>query len=330
MVSTARRLADLLIDPHETLDVEHKEWIDIVGNNDHKAVLAKALIALANHGGGFVIFGFSETQDGLAVAAQRPQNLAAYTPDTVNAIAIAYADPPFHCDVNIVVGPDTLQYPIVSVPGGHHVPIKAKRDGPNGQIVKQNSYYIRRPGPQSETPQNGREWDTLIRRCIANARSEMLDQIRGILQGDVGATVPEETELSATIRWLDESLVRWAQVISNTPPENSVRLPKGHFAVAYSLRGNLNHVSMPELLEALHRSQIRHTGWPLFLVPTRSGIVPYPHEATIECCSTACAAASSLGIVAGFGLGFGFHAGARSRSQSFSKPSSSNVSARTT
>jgi hypothetical protein len=39
----ARRLADLLIDPNETLDVEHKEWIDIVGNNDHKATLAKGL-----------------------------------------------------------------------------------------------------------------------------------------------------------------------------------------------------------------------------------------------------------------------------------------------
>ena len=51
--SSARRLADLLIDPHETLEVELKEWLDIVVNNDHKAVLAKSLIALANHGGEF-------------------------------------------------------------------------------------------------------------------------------------------------------------------------------------------------------------------------------------------------------------------------------------
>jgi hypothetical protein len=105
MASTARRLADLLIDPHETLDVEHKQWIDIAGNNDHKANLAKALIALANHGGGFFIFGFSEAPSGLTVAANRPADLSAYTTDAVNAVVMAYADPPFHCDVNVVVGP---------------------------------------------------------------------------------------------------------------------------------------------------------------------------------------------------------------------------------
>ena len=38
-----RRLADLLRDPRETLDVELKEWLDIVDDGEHKATLAKAL-----------------------------------------------------------------------------------------------------------------------------------------------------------------------------------------------------------------------------------------------------------------------------------------------
>ncbi|MDP6818944.1 MAG: hypothetical protein QF449_13000 [Alphaproteobacteria bacterium] len=54
-----RRLADLLSDPRETLGVELKVWLDIVDNAEHKAILAKAIIALANHGGGHVIFGFT-------------------------------------------------------------------------------------------------------------------------------------------------------------------------------------------------------------------------------------------------------------------------------
>ncbi len=41
----ARRLADLLRDPRETLDVELKGWLEIDGNAEHKATLAKALIA---------------------------------------------------------------------------------------------------------------------------------------------------------------------------------------------------------------------------------------------------------------------------------------------
>jgi predicted HTH transcriptional regulator len=86
MPPIVRRLADLLIDPHETLEVEHKEWIDIVRNNDHKAILAKALIALANHGGGFVILGLSQTQQGVVAAPNRPPDLTGYTPDTVNSV----------------------------------------------------------------------------------------------------------------------------------------------------------------------------------------------------------------------------------------------------
>jgi schlafen family protein len=279
---SARRLADLIVDPHETLEVELKDWLDIIGNNDHKATLAKALIALANHGGGFVIFGFTETDQGVAAGANRPVNLATYTPDTINSIVNAYAEPTFHCDVNIVAAPNGLQYPIVSIPGGHHVPIKARRDGPNGQIVRQNSYYIRRPGPQSEIPQSGREWDALIRRCISNAREELLNQMRGIVAGGKGFEVQED-DLTAAMRWFEESLARWSELVAQLPQGSSASFPDGHLAVAYRLAGNLAGLSNRALLEALTRAQVRHTGWPLFLVPTRDDIRPYVRDGNIEC-----------------------------------------------
>ena len=280
--TTARRLPDLLIDPHETLDVELKEWLDIVGNGDHKAIIAKALIALANHGGGYLMMGFAETDQGMTKAGNRPARLSAYNPDVINSIVNAYAEPAFHCDVNIVAAPDGLQYPIIAVPGGHHVPIKAKRDGPNGQIVKQNSYYIRRPGPQSEMPQNGREWDALIRRCIGNARGDLVNQMRAILQGGVGTETPEDDRARAT-KWLEESLSRWNEVVGTLQPNSSARFPHGHFAVGYVLSGDLNRLGLNEVLEALNRGTIRHTGWPEFWVPTREEIRPYIRDGNIEC-----------------------------------------------
>src|ERR1700722_13929213 len=54
---TARRLADLLVDPHETLDFEIKGWLD-VSASEHQAKLAKGIIAMANHGGGYILIGF--------------------------------------------------------------------------------------------------------------------------------------------------------------------------------------------------------------------------------------------------------------------------------
>lgn len=279
---SSRRLSDLLIDPHETLEIELKEWLDIFGNNDHKAVLAKGLIALANHGGGFVIIGFSETDQGVSPAPNRPANLAAYTPDTVNSVVLAYAEPSFHCDVTVVAAPDGAQYPIITIPGGHRVPIKARRDGPNGQIVRQNFYYVRRPGPQSEPPQNGAEWDALIRRCISNGRDDLLNQFRGILSGAVGTESPPN-ELEQTTQWLDRSIARWQEVVSGLPADSPVRFPRGHFAFAYQLFGNLRELRGNELRSALDRGTVPHTGWPEFWVPPRQGIQPYVQDGNIEC-----------------------------------------------
>jgi predicted HTH transcriptional regulator len=56
------RLVDLLIDPREDLDLEIKNWLDLSGDNDAKATFAKAALAIANHGGGFIILGLAETE----------------------------------------------------------------------------------------------------------------------------------------------------------------------------------------------------------------------------------------------------------------------------
>lgn len=279
---TGRRLSDLLIDPHETLEIELKEWLDIVNDGPHKAVLAKGILALANHGGGFILIGFSETPQGGAPAPSRPANLSWYTPDTVNAVVLAYAEPPFHCDVHILAGPDGAQYPIITVPGGHRTPIRAKRDGPNGQTVKQHSYYIRRPGPQSEVPQTAAEWDALIRRCVANAREDLLNQFRNILGGQAPAE-PPPSELEVVGTWFDASMKRWTELVKDLPADDPKRLPHGHYAISYKLFGSLQEMKLAELREAIRRATVRHTGWPLFWVPTRSEIQPYIHDGNVEC-----------------------------------------------
>jgi predicted HTH transcriptional regulator len=153
----SRRFADLLIDPRESLDVEIKSWLDLLNNNDDKATLAKALLALANHGGGFLILGLAEIGTSVVPATPRPTTLNAYTQDQINGIVQSYAEPPFHCAVYHLSGPDGGIYPIVVVPGGHRVPVRARRGSPGNVTVQQNAIYVRRPGPKSETPQNAQD-----------------------------------------------------------------------------------------------------------------------------------------------------------------------------
>ena len=52
-----RLLTEMLDDPREDMAVEIKSWLDLE-DTAVRADLARELLALANHGGGTVLFGF--------------------------------------------------------------------------------------------------------------------------------------------------------------------------------------------------------------------------------------------------------------------------------
>jgi hypothetical protein len=101
------QLEALVTRPREDLHIEIKNWVDL-SDPAGKATLAKAIIALANHGGGFVVIGLAERDDGtFAPADSCPPNLNPYSQDAVNGIVQAYAAPVFHCAVHHVAHPAT-------------------------------------------------------------------------------------------------------------------------------------------------------------------------------------------------------------------------------
>jgi len=276
------RLADLLIDPREDLDLEIKNWLDLRSDNDAKATLAKAALALANHGGGFIVLGLTEA-DGVFVEANgRPATLDGFGQDIVNGIIQNYADPAFHCSVYIVPRGDGALFPIITVPGDHRSPVRAKRAGPHGNIVENNSIYVRKAGPRSETPTSAMDWDALLNRCLTNRRDEMFDQIRGLITGAVPTTA-EPPKPALLEQWIERSLRRWEALVGDLPTDAAERCPHGYYWFAYELNGDLRPITLGQLPEILQRSVVRHTGWPPFWYPTRRGIEPYPIDGVVEC-----------------------------------------------
>jgi hypothetical protein len=281
-----RRLQPLLSRAHEELDTELKGWLDL-STEEHKANLAQAILALANHGGGFVLIGFTKKDGSWVPEEPHPSDLEEYSQDCVNDIVQRYADPSFHCIVNHVVHPENgLLYPVVMVPGPHKVPVRAKRDGPNGQHVHQNLYYIRRPGPKSEPPQTGLEWGELINRCIMAARDDLLERIREILQG--GPPVPaisgKEDETKVLNDWIDQSTSRFnALVKEKLGDEKPSRYSKGTWCVAYVVKDVKCSLGLSEFLGVINNVRGHETGWPPWWVPNRPEIAPYPYNGLVEC-----------------------------------------------
>lgn len=273
----------MLVQPREELEVEIKGWLNLQSSNEDKATLAKALLALANHGGGYVIIGFSEVNASFQAAQGRPATLEHYRQDIVNGIVQKYAEPAFHCTVHLTSDPDGNVYPIISAPGGHKVPISAKRAGPNNETIQQHAIYIRRGGPASEIPQSAQDWDQLLTRCLDARRDELLNRIRDILSGTIGRPSEDASEAKRLHNWMDTCSSRWKSLTDGLPAGDPRKFPKGYQTFAYAVDGEIRQLCEQDFVEILRSSVVRHTGWPLWHLPASNDVKPYIFDDAVEC-----------------------------------------------
>lgn len=282
-------LPELLRSPREDLGIELKRWMD-PKDDVTKAKFAKELIALRNHGGGFLIIGFQDGAQPIPDPA-RPSDLSAFTTDYFNSIIKKYAEPPFHCTSYIVIHPETNEtYPIISVPGGAMVPVRCKAESPDkGKTIKLDSYYIRRPGPESNAPQSGAEWDALLNRCILARKQELASMLSGILssgQGSIAGLLakaePEDpfAELSA---FAVQTLTKFDELKEQLPPDSPARLSGGYFMFSARILGDLKPVTLAQVRDALSALR-RYTGWSPMYIFNNEPLAPYPIDDDIlEC-----------------------------------------------
>lgn len=272
-------LEALLKEPREALDIEIKEWLDL-GSNDHKAALAKEVIALANHGGGFVIVGLREESDGTFSRIEAPTGAAAvWSQDRIQGILAKYLDPSVQCRVQTVQG-----HPVIAVPGGHRVPVRAKAGSPDGSKLVAHRIYVRRPGPNSEEPKTAEEWDRLLERCLQNRKDELLGAFRAILAGEVPAAGPPgSVALRRLAEFRDAAAARWATLVERPAMTNTPKLPHGFFEAAFALEGSFDRQPLSELRATIRSAVRNHSGWPPFVTIPRPPYNPAAVGGTIEC-----------------------------------------------
>jgi hypothetical protein len=179
-------LQALLQEPNESLSIEHKSWLEF-SDRRSKAILAKAAIALANHGGGIIVLGMCAEEDAGPLRSQaRPDYIERYTQDDINAYINSFADPEIHCELLFAPHPTTgVEHAFIIVPGGMSVPVMCTNTCES--VITAHRCYIRKPGPRSQEPHDAQEWRALLERCLRAGREGMLDAIRAIVQGSAGS-----------------------------------------------------------------------------------------------------------------------------------------------
>src|SRR5271165_4648414 len=268
------QLQDLVDTPNESMTVEYKSSLDLT-DNEVRASLARHIAALANHGGGAIVFGFTDQM--LPVGG---------TPSTVDRDAISgierrYLEPPFQCEVVVVQSAAGHDHPIVIVPPHGEAPICAKAGGPvvNGrtQGINRGTYYIRKPGPASEPITTSGDWAPLIRRCAMHERASILGAIDAALRG-AAATAPDEpTILQQWHNAAHDAFLSMTGDYADRVPS----LASNHWEFSYSITtsdgqeidpNNLSRV-LREINSEVH--DLVRTGWSMFYQFDRDPIHPY-------------------------------------------------------
>ena len=279
-MASNRELTPLVSEPREEPGVEHKAWLNLK-STEHRATLAKAAIAIANHGGGFIVIEMSD-RAGKLLSEPSPTEFPPITQDDVNAAIGRFADPAFHCETHIIEHPQTsVQHTVISVPGNVSVPVMAKRDC-NGVLAKHRC-YIRKPGPRSEEPQTGEEWRHLLDRCLRARKLDMLDAIRAIVLGQAQSNneVPGAHDLLEA--YCDNSHSRWQRLVEELPERAGARLSFGWYEMGFSLVDAQLATNCTQLNERLNNArEIQLTGWPPFLDLRIPGRDPYVHKDGVE------------------------------------------------
>jgi hypothetical protein len=168
-MATEPDFANLLLNPNETLAHEFKGWLDL-GTAADQANLAKAAIALANHGGGVIVLGMRGEENNQLESKERPVGIARYSPDSINIAINRYADPEMHCHIHFQQHPDTKYEHAFVLVGPSNVPVLCKKEATD--IARRLRVYVRKDGPKSEEPHTAEDWRRLLDRCLAERQRQ--------------------------------------------------------------------------------------------------------------------------------------------------------------
>jgi hypothetical protein len=268
-------LQELVDNPNETLDVEYKEWLNLKDDGGARAALARHIAALANHGGGTIVLGFSNT---MQFAGPNPFPNISYDRDLIASIVKKYLEPPLQCNAHMVKSASGHQHPVIVVPPHGAVPVCARADGPmvSGRTagINKGVYYTRKPGPESAPVISAADWSPIIRRCVMHERSAVLALIDAALRGQ---TAPASGVVDRLKIWHESARTAFLRGVEErkAPPE----VTKCHFQFSYLIDAGgqqLDRNQLPTILRQVN-AEVRdlvHTGWSMFHVFDRRDIAP--------------------------------------------------------
>lgn len=176
----------LIQSPSENLTLELKTWLDL-NDQEQKAKLIRALLALRNFNGGYVIIGFDD-KTGVPSPNSPDDPRTSYHSDDLQRLVATYASEPFGIEVKYPER-DGVIYPVILVPAGVQVPVAVKKDIQNTGskvILSKGSVLFRTLGANSTVSSAAaapEDWRQIMEICFNNREADLGRFVRRHLLG---------------------------------------------------------------------------------------------------------------------------------------------------
>lgn len=277
-------LIDLLAGANENLGIEFKAWMD-TRNHEARAKLARHIAALANHGGGYLIFGVDDKTRKPLGASEL--DVALFGQDAISSIVKRYLEPRVQVLVEHIEH-EGATYPVVVVPSHGARPVVAVADGPQDDRgrpvgVSLGTIYIRMAGPESAPIRSADDWNTLFDRCLSH-RSDLLGKV--LRQSLAHQARPDQKVIALLKAALDDTAQDFtaqtqllAGKVEPKHRDDIIRAGANYSALGYALvdsEGDPVEISNPRSVNdrvSVEMHRYAHYGWGSFLplnVPERA------------------------------------------------------------
>src|SRR5207249_4328807 len=203
-------LIQVILRGFESKDIDYKgpmTW-DERDNRKGCCEVIKDILALGNTGGGYLVIGVSERDEGFEWVGLTKEQLATFETTRVNQFLQNYADPPINCRI-VKVPIEEKTYVVIEVPGFLDTPHICQKDYPG--VLHTPALYVRTDNNESAQLKSSSDFRILVEQAIRRRQDTLLESFRAILTGTV-STGAEREAANEFQQQLDNALQRFCMV----------------------------------------------------------------------------------------------------------------------
>lgn len=276
------QIVALIHQPLEGLQVELKTWLDPRVDAD-KAKLVKAIFAIRNRNGGYLIIGFDDTTRAPDSYSLDGNVKDLYHMDEIQGLVSRYASIPFEIAV-VLEERDGQQHPVIVVPEGVQVPAIVKRDlvvsGGKKLLELGDTYF--RTLQANGTPSSARllpaDWPDLLDICFDNREADIARFLRRHVPGidghalvtllTTGVEDPIKRLRDRAFALMDEGASAFEAAAENRDIASERRSVKDALTMRVGLvldPPKTGELPTQEFMNKISASNPQYTGWPVWL-----------------------------------------------------------------